>query len=187
MKHKPVTSPSPPLTAAHHDAQDAAAGPAPADSARLHEELAAKKNEHLRLAADFDNFKKRTRRDSARDAAAEKESFILDLLPVLDNLDRALASGHATSAEQLQAGVELTLQQLGLLLNKHGIEAVDDLGQPFDPHRHEAACVRHDPSRPDHCILEVVQHGYCRGEHMFRPAKVIVNDLSHPPGSHHAG
>ena len=172
------------------DAQNAPAPVAespPADLAILQKELAAQKDDYLRLAADFDNFKKRTRRDSERQAAAEKESFIRDLLPVLDNLERALASEQSISSEQLQRGVEMTLQELGRLLHCHGIEAVEDVGQPFDPHRHEAVAVRHDPSQPDQIVLEATQRGYCRGDKVFRPAKVIVNDLSHSPGASHAG
>jgi molecular chaperone GrpE len=159
---------------------------ASADPAILQKELAAQKDDYLRLAADFDNFKKRTRRDSERQAAAEKESFIRDLLPVLDNLERALASEQSISSEQLQQGVEMTLQQLGQLLQRHGIEAVEDVGRPFDPHRHEAVSLRHDRSQPDHIVLEVIQRGYCRGDKVFRPAKVIVNDLGHSPGASRA-
>ena len=97
------------------DAQDASASVAEspsADLAILQKELAAQKDDYLRLAADFDNFKKRTRRDSERQAAAEKESFIRDLLPVLDNLERALASEQSVSSEQLHQGVEITMQEL---------------------------------------------------------------------------
>ena len=169
-------------------ATDAQNAPAPvaespsADLAILQKELAAQKDDYLRLAADFDNFKKRTRRDSARQAAAEKESFIRDPLPVLDNLERALASKQSASSERLHQGVEITLQELGRSLHRHGIEAVEDFGCPFDPHRHEAVSVRHDRSQPDHSVLEVIQHGYCRGDKVFRPAKVIANDLAHSPG-----
>jgi molecular chaperone GrpE len=153
-----------------------------ADPAMLQKELAAQKDDYLRLAADFDNFKKRSRRDSERQAAAEKESFIRDLLPVLDNLERALASEQSVSSEQLHQGVEITLQELGRLLHIHGIEAVEDVGQPFDPHRHEAVSVRRDRKQPDHIVLEILQHGYSRGDKVFRPAKVIVSDLGRSPG-----
>jgi molecular chaperone GrpE len=108
--------------------------------------LAAQKDDYLRLAADFDNFKKRTRRDSEQQAAAEKEAFIRDLLPILDNLERALASEQSISSESLHQGVEMTLQQLGQLLQRHGIEVSRTLAGPFDPHRHEAVSVRHDPA-----------------------------------------
>lgn len=154
--------------------------PAPAGSTALEKELAAQKDSYLRLGADFDNYRKRTRRDSGREAAAEKEAFIRDLLPVLDNLERALAAAPAIASEALYQGVTLTLQQLGELLARHGIEVVEDVGLPFDAHRHEAAMLRHDLSKPDHSVLEVIQRGYCRGEHVFRPAKVIVNAWNPP-------
>jgi molecular chaperone GrpE len=64
-------------------------------------------------------------------------------------------------------------------LRGHGIEPDESLGRPFDPHYHEAVSVRHDPSQPDHVILETFQRGYRRGGEVFRAAKVVVNDLSH--------
>ncbi|MEP6672449.1 MAG: nucleotide exchange factor GrpE [Chthoniobacter sp.] len=161
----------------------AGADSASVDPALLQTALAAQKDDYFRLAADFDNFRKRTRRDSAQQAAAEKEAFIHDLLPILDNLDRALACEGATSSAQLHQGVEMTLKQVEGLLHRHGIESVKALGQPFDPHRHEAVAVGHDPRQPDHVVLEVVQRGYSRGDKMIRPAKVIVNDLARSPGA----
>jgi molecular chaperone GrpE len=144
----------------------------------LQTELAVQKDRCLRLLADFDNFRKRAARDTERSAAAQKEAFIRELLPVIDNLERALGSDASTSPEQLRRGVRMTIQQLTQLLRDHGIEADQSLGQPFDPHYHEAVSVRHDPSQPDHVILETLQRGYRRGNEVFRPAKVVVNDLS---------
>ena len=159
------------------DSQNAAgvANASSVDPAILQQQLAAQKDDYLRLAADFDNFKKRTRRDSGQQAAAEKESFILDLLPVLDNLERALACERSTASEPLRVGVEMTLQQLGQLLHRHGVEGVEDVGLPFDPHRQEAVSLGHDPSQPGHIVLKVIQRGYVRGDKVFRPAKVVVN------------
>lgn len=153
-----------------------------ADSSELLRALAGKTDEYLRLAADFDNFRKRTRRESEHQAAAEKESFIRELLPILDNLERALACEHSTSSAQLHQGVQMTLQQFGRLLREHGIEATKDCGIAFDPHRHEALSLGHDPMQPDHSVLEVVQRGYRCGDKVFRPAKVVVNDWAHTPG-----
>ena len=150
---------------------------AAADAAMLQADLAAQRDQYLRLAADFDSFRKRTRRDSEQQAAAEKDAFIHELLPVLDNLERALA------AEQVHQGVEMALRQLSQLLRRHGIEAVEDMGQSFNPHRQEAVLVGHDPMQPDHVVLEVTERGYCRDGEVFRPAKVIVNDLSHSHGA----
>ena len=156
------------------------------DIESLETELTRQKDLHLRLAADFDNFRKRTAQDTGRRAAAQKEAFIRELLPVIDNLERAVTN-HQSAREQLRQGVRMTLQQLHHLLRQHGIEAEDSVGRPFDPHRHEAVGVRHDPSQPDHVILETAQRGYRRGNDVFRPAKVIVNDLSAPEAASHAG
>lgn len=180
-------NPEPPGSAT--DAQNpptSVADAASADPAILQKELAAQKDNYVRLAAEFDNFIKRTQRDSEQQAAAEKEAFIRDLLPILDNLERALASDQSISSEPLHQGVTITLQQVGQLLHRHGIEAVEDVGRPFDPHRHEAISVRHDPYQPDQIILEVTQRGYFRNNKVFRPAKVIVNDLSYFSGVSHA-
>ena len=148
------------------------------DIESLEGELTRQKDLHLRLTADFDNFRKRTAQESERRAAAQKEAFIRDLLPVIDNLERAVANGTSTR-EQLRQGVQITLQQLHQLLRRHGIEAEDSLGQPFDPNRHEAIGSRKEVSQPDHVILETAQRGYRRGNEVFRPAKLIINDLSH--------
>jgi molecular chaperone GrpE len=157
-------------------------GPDPAsalDKRTLQAELAAERDRYLRLAADFDNFRRRTARDAERSAATQKEGFIRDLLPVIDNLERALGSDASTSPEQLRQGVQMTLQQLTQLLRLHGVEPEECLGRPFDPLYHEAVSVRHDPYQPDHVILETFQRGYRRGNEVFRPAKVAVNVLGH--------
>jgi molecular chaperone GrpE len=140
--------------------------------------LAGERDRYLRLAADFDNFRKRTARETERSAAAQKEAFIRDLLPAIDNLERALASEGSTSPEQLRQGVRMTLQELTQLLRRHGVEPEESVGKPFNPLYHEAVSVRHDPSQPDHVILETFQRGYRPGNEVFRPAKVVVNDLA---------
>jgi molecular chaperone GrpE len=157
------------------------------DPATLQKALAIQKDAYLHLAADFDNYQKRTRRDSEREAAAEKESFIRDLLPVLDNLERALVSENVVSQGLLYQGVKMAWQQWIEILHRHGIDAVEDLGRPFDPYQHEAVSVQHDPSQPHHTVLKVLLCGYRRGDKLFRPAKVIVNDLNYSPGGPHAG
>ena len=157
----------------------------PTESDLLGEKLAAQTNLNLRLAADFENFKRRTRLESDGRALAQKEGFIQELLPVIDNLERALASGAAAGSKELHQGVEMTLKQLRLLLHQHGIEAEESLGKPFDPHRHEAVAQRHEPAHPEQTIVEVFQRGYRRGDKVLRPAKVVVNDLKPSKKSHH--
>jgi molecular chaperone GrpE len=161
--------------------EDDAARALATDFESLEAEVARQKDLYLRLAADFDNFRKRTAQEADRRAAAQKDAFIRELLPIIDNLERALAPGNvSTSQEKLCQGVQMTLQQLQQLLRRHGIEPEDSLGQPFDPNRHEALRSRRDPSKPDHTVLEVFQRGYCRGKEVIRPAKVAVNDLAEP-------
>jgi molecular chaperone GrpE len=140
-------------------------------------ELAQWQDRCLRLAADFDNFKKRTSRESDRRAAELRNALVRELLPVVDNLERALTNNPAPSLERLGEGVQLTLRQLIQVLNQHGFTGRDDLGQPFDPQYHEAVCVRSEPMQPDDAILEVWQRGWLQGTALFRPAKVVVNDL----------
>jgi molecular chaperone GrpE len=170
--------------------EDDAAKNLAGDLEAMETELVRQKDLYHRLAADFDNFRKRTAQEADRRAAGQKEAFILELLSVIDNLERALATDASASPEQLRHGVHLTLQQLRELLRRHGIEHEESLGQSFDPHRHEAIRVDHDPTLPDHSVLEVIQRGYRRGEAVFRPAKVVVNDLSQPDKAgpaNHAG
>jgi molecular chaperone GrpE len=154
-------------------AADAASG----EKVAMQSELAEAKERYLRLAAEFENFKKRSARESERRAAAQKESFVREVLPAVDNLERALSDGLVVSAEQLREGVELTLRELTLALNRHGFTSREDLGRPFDPNFHHAVSTRAEPSRADHAILEVCQRGWLRGKELFRPAKVVVNDL----------
>ena len=155
------------------------------ESDALLKDLAEQKDLHLRLTADFENFKRRSRQESEARAVAQKESFIVELLPVIDNLERALASGAARNSSQFHQGVEMTLRQLQQLLRQHGVESGEIAGQPFDPHRHEALSQGHDPAQPDHAILSVLQRGYRRGEKVVRPAKVVVNDLTLSQPPHH--
>jgi molecular chaperone GrpE len=119
---------------------------APANSAVL---LSAQKDHYLHLPADFDKFKKRARSDSEPPASGEKESFIHDLLPILDDLERALGSGRSVSSGRLHQDVALALQELVRLLHHHGIEIMVDVGHPFDPRRHETISVRRD----HHCLI----------------------------------
>jgi molecular chaperone GrpE len=152
----------------------------------LEAEIAEQKDRYVRLAADFDNYRKRLAHEIERRAAVQKHEFIHELLPIIDNLERALAANAAASPEQLRQGVQMTLQQLHQLLRRHGVEPEESLGRPFDPHRHEAVAARREPAQPDHAVLEVFQRGYRQGDAVFRPAKVVVNDLSRPETVGHA-
>lgn len=169
----------PPSSAETIDPSEAA----PAELETLLKDLAAQRDIHLRLAADFENFKRRSRQELESRATAQKEAFIAELLPVIDSLERALASGSSRDTEQFQQGVEITLKQLQQLLRQHGVESAELLGQPFNPRLHEALSQAHDPTQPDHAILQVLRRGYLRGDKIIRPANVVVNNLTPPSHS----
>ena len=160
-------------------------GTAAAEAEALLKDLAEQKDLHLRLLADFENFKRRSRQESEARAAAQKESFIVELLPVIDNLERALAASASRDSSPFHQGVEMTLTQLQQLLRQHGVESEALVGQPFDPHRHEALSQARDPAQPDHAILTVLQRGYQRGQKIIRPAKVVVNEPAPTQQGHH--
>ena len=164
---------------------DAASETAASESEALLKDLAEQKDLHLRLAADFENFKRRSRQETEARAAAQKDSFIVELLPVIDNLERALAPASSRDSAQFHQGVKMTLDQLQQLLRQHGVASEEIVGKPFDPHQHEALSQGHDLAQPDHAILEVVQRGYHRGAKILRPAKVVVNDLTTAKAARH--
>lgn len=146
----------------------------PSELSKMEQELAGERERYLRLAADFDNYRKRTARELERRASSQKDAFVRDLLPAVDNLERAMAANHS---EHLREGVEMICQQLIETLKRHGLEPRDDLGQPFDGRFHDAIAVGSRSELPDLCVMEVWERGWMRGGEMFRPAKVLVNKL----------
>lgn len=143
---------------------------------KLEQELAVERERYLRLAADFDNYRKRMTREMDRRASSQKEALVLDLLPAVDNLERALTA-KIRSEESFFKGVKMVFDQLVVFLKRHGFEARHDHGESFDEKFHDALAVGYDARRPDLSVLEVWERGWMRGTEMFRPAKVVVNDL----------
>lgn len=137
------------------------------------DDAAALKDQLLRLAADFENFRKRAQRQHDEARRYGSENLLLDLLPVLDNLERALAHSGEHEDPVLQ-GVRMVLRQFLGVLEKHGAGGFESLGEAFDPHRHEA--VGQAPAGDDEAgsILEELQRGYMLHDRLLRPAKVIV-------------
>jgi len=125
--------------------------------------------------ADFDNLRKRTQRDSELSRRLALEALVLDLVPVLDNFDRAVqTSGEAASAESLKKGVDLIHRQLRETLCKHGVEEYSCVGTQFDPRRAEAISFVHtDEHKPGAVVTEVCK-GYACGDRVLRPARVVV-------------
>jgi len=140
-------------------------------------EIEAKNNyeRFLRQAAEFDNYKKRTSRDRDDAIRFAKESVIKDLLPIVDNLERAIthASG-AGNGKPLVEGVEMVLRSLVDMLAKHGVTQISAAGQAFDPAKHEAmAQVETDAHEPN-SVVEELHKGYMLHERLLRPALVTV-------------
>jgi molecular chaperone GrpE len=127
-------------------------------------------DQFLRLAADFENYKRRTSRDRESMVALANERFAIDLLEVVDNFDRALKSDDS----HLREGVEQIRQLLNTQLQRHGILPIDSLNKPFNPLQHEA--IAHIPSgEPEGTVIDEVAKGYTMNEKVIRYAKVAVS------------
>jgi molecular chaperone GrpE len=148
--------------------------------AELEERLALlerERDEYLadlkRVAAEFDNFRKRVARDQEAQAARAHEKLVKELLPVLDDLERALVAAEEHEEAKLEEGVRLVHRELRSALGKEGLVEIETDGT-FDPHVHEALLTQ--PSeQADGAILEVIQKGYRLGDRVLRPARVVIS------------
>ena len=148
--------------------------------AELEERLALlerERDEYLadlkRVAAEFDNFRKRVARDQEAQAARAHEKLVKELLPVLDDLERALVAAEEHEEAKLEEGVRLVHRELRSALGKEGLVEIETDGT-FDPHVHEALLTQ--PSeQADGTILEVIQKGYRLGDRVLRPARVVIS------------
>lgn len=130
---------------------------------------------YLRAVAELDNLKKRTQREREEYIRFANESLLRELLPVLDNFDRALEAARAAAeTESVVAGVELIQRELLKALEKFGVTPYSALGQPFDPERHEAVQRVVRPGAPDMTVVEETQRGYLLNGRVLRPAMVVV-------------
>jgi len=141
------------------------------------EQVMRERDEYLdalqRLKAEFDNYRKRTARDQQQLAARAHERLVKELLPVLDDLERALAAAEDHEEAQLEDGVRLVHRALVDALLKEGLAEIETDGQ-FDPHVHEALLSQPDDDKESGAILDVLQKGYRIGDKVLRPARVIV-------------
>jgi molecular chaperone GrpE len=129
-------------------------------------------NDLKRVAADFENYRKRVARDQESLVARAHERLVKELLPVLDDLERALAAAEEHEEAKLEEGVRLVHRSLASALEREGVAEIETNGQ-FDPHVHEALLSQ--PSEAEEgSVLEVLQKGYRLGDHVIRPARVIV-------------
>jgi molecular chaperone GrpE len=138
----------------------------------MKQELDNEKTRHLRTLADFDNYRKRVDRDNEYISTRGKKELIKDLLPVLDNLERALAQIKNDSGRQ---GLEMVYQQLLTLLRQQGLETVESLGKPFDPREHEGIGYLENTALPQGHVAEELIRGYRIGPDLLRPAQVRVS------------
>ena len=138
-------------------------------------EQAKLKDQLLRTLADFDNFRKRSRRELADAERRGKDDMLKEMLPVFDNLDRASAHAEtATDVKALADGIGLVLRQFADTLGKLGIERVPAVGRPFDPSVHEAVQQMETSDFEPGIIAAEVQAGYRNSEKLIRPALVVV-------------
>ncbi len=143
--------------------------------ASIEEELQIYQDKYIRLAAEFENYKKRAQRDQIDAIRYANESLLKNLLPTIDNLERALQSGKdAEASGPLLEGVELTYKQLLETVEKLGVRQVSSTGNLFDPAMHQAvAHVESDTAEPN-TVVEEFQKGYFLHDRILRPAMVTV-------------
>jgi molecular chaperone GrpE len=129
-----------------------------------------------RTQADFENYQKRNQREREQERRYWHAALALDLLPVIDNLERAMAAAkQAGESGPLVRGVGLVQTQLLDMLKRHGITPIDALGKLFDPHLHQAVMQRPDADRPQNTVVEVLAQGFMIHDRVLRPASVIVS------------
>lgn len=130
----------------------------------------------LRAHAELDNFRKRAQRERDEERRFSVGPIARDLLPVLDNLRRAVdAASQGGSVEDLQAGVAMVLKQAEEVLEKHHVAAIQSVGLPFDPNHHEAITQMPSEQHPPLTVLQEVERGYRLHDRILRPSKVIVS------------
>ena len=144
-------------------------------------ELQAERDQYLELAqrtqADFENYRKRAAKDAATAGARAKAGLVRELLPVLDNLERALqlAGTGEGNGDAFVEGVRLVHADLVGVLQRSGVEAFDPSGEPFDPTLHEALSTRPQDGEHPGTVVEVVEKGYRLNDTILRPARVVVS------------
>ena len=137
-------------------------------------EVEAQQDRYLRAVAEFDNVRKRAAREREEYTRYANESLLRDILPVLDNLDRAMQAARAEPATSLTTGVELIQRELLRVLEKFGVTSFTSVGQPFDPERHEAIARIQNPDLPDMSVAAETARGYLLHGRVLRPAMVTV-------------
>jgi molecular chaperone GrpE len=147
----------------------------------LRDQLKAKEEEarlnydrFLRQTAELENFKRRAGREREDATRFANEALVKDLLPVVDNLERAIAHGKSGDGESLLEGVEMILKGLMDALSRHDVVQISAVGQPFDPQLHEAMAHVESAEHAPNTVLEEYQKGYLLNDRLLRPALVTV-------------
>lgn len=158
--------------------EDGPATPPPADeAAALKEALAAAEERHVRLYAEFENYKKRTGRENDEFRKYANEKVLKEMLPVLDNLERAIVHVKEAPEEgvgKLLEGVELIRKQFADVLARFDVTPIPARDQPFDPQVHQAVSQQEVEGVPDGSVVEELQRGFFYKERVLRPAMVVV-------------
>ncbi len=151
----------------------------------LLEDARAKADEHwdlvLRVKADMDNTRRRTKQDVENAHKFALEKFALELLPIKDSLEMGLSAADGADmssgevAAQLKEGTELTLKMLASALEKFGIEAIDPTGDTFNPDEHQAMSMQESADHEPNTVMAVMQKGYRLNDRLLRPAMVVVS------------
>ncbi|MBM3463344.1 MAG: nucleotide exchange factor GrpE [Armatimonadetes bacterium] len=138
-------------------------------------DVAATREQMLRTQADFENYRRRQQQNLEQDKFAAREGIVGNLLPLLDNLERALdALGKSRDVASLEEGVRLILRQMAGILQKEGLSEIESDGKPFDPNLHQAVLSEERDDLEDHTIIETLQKGYKLGNRTLRPSMVKV-------------
>ncbi|MCI0330897.1 MAG: nucleotide exchange factor GrpE [candidate division Zixibacteria bacterium] len=184
-KMEKVSSSEPSAQETESQEAEAVVAAAEAKAAELSTQMKELEDRYLRLAAEFDNFRKRTARDFQAVVKSANERLILELLDLRDNFERALS--NSTHNESFRRGVELIAGQLDAILKKEGVEELRVDGRPFDPSTSEA--IAHlESERPEGEVVQVLTKGYSLGGRVVRPARVTVskgktkNETNEEPG-----
>ncbi|WP_162595829.1 nucleotide exchange factor GrpE [Bacillus sp. CGMCC 1.16541] len=141
----------------------------------LKQQLEEQENRYLRLQADFDNFRRRVRLDTEAAEKYRAQSLVTDILPALDNFERALQVEANDQTKAVLQGMEMVHRQLVEALQKEGVEAIKAVGQTFDPYEHQAVMQVEDESHESNTVVEEFQKGYKLKDKVIRPSMVKVN------------
>ncbi|MEA2439682.1 MAG: molecular chaperone GrpE [Thermoleophilaceae bacterium] len=134
--------------------------------------LAAMEDRLKRALADLDNYRKRSAREVDRRVGESREAMLRDWLEAVDSIERALRLDPDGPAS---AGLRAVLEQMESILARYGVTRTGEVGEPFDPERHEAISVREGNEAPDRTVVDVARSGYSLGDRVLRPAQVVVS------------